>query len=115
MILVPLKFEAIALVVVQATLARAGRLNNAKSKIVGKMTSETRYRESNVGNLLQCLPSTLLRVRLWSLTRHAMCDGHVADGMSNHSITSWTVWSFVQVNSTLLGRVNWVFSSCSTC
>ncbi len=47
--LVPLKFEAIALVVVQAAVALVGTLNRAKSKMVGKITSEMRYRESNVG------------------------------------------------------------------
>lgn len=48
-ILVPLKSDAIALVVVQATEAFAGTLNNARSKIVGKITSEIRYRVSKLG------------------------------------------------------------------
>jgi hypothetical protein len=54
LMLVPLKFDAIELVVVQAAVALVGTANNAKSKIVGKITSETRYRASKMGNLLEC-------------------------------------------------------------
>ena len=47
--LVPLKSDAIVLVVVQATEAFAGTLNNANSKIVGMITSEIWYRVSKLG------------------------------------------------------------------
>ena len=60
--LVPLKSDTIALVVVQATLAFVGTLNNAKSKIVGKTTSEIRYREPKVKDLCKRLATTLLNI-----------------------------------------------------
>ncbi len=61
--LVPLKFEAIALVVVQAKLALVGAPNNAKSKMAGKITREIRYRESRVRN--RSLSRVLSLIDVW--------------------------------------------------